>query len=106
MENKKYNELINLIKRNINLADLGCLYAHNGYDDERYHELKEINLKILSILSDQSLEEICKFYLPIKEYPTPKIDIRGVFLMMKIEYLWLRKNLIRVNGHFLVVGLI
>lgn len=80
MENKKYNELINLIKRNINLADLGCLYAHNGYDDERYHELKEINLKILSLLSAQSLEEICKFYLPIKEYPTPKIDIRGVLL--------------------------
>ena len=80
MKNEKLNELINLVKRNINLADLGCLYAHNGYDDERYHELKEINMKILSLLSENSMEDICSFYLPIKEYPTPKVDIRGILL--------------------------
>lgn len=80
MEKEKINELINLVKRNINLSDLGCLYAHNGYDDERYHELKEINLQILNILTNCSLDELHDFYLPIKEYPTPKIDIRGILL--------------------------
>ena len=80
MENQKYNELINLIKRNISLADLGSLYAHNDYDNERYHEIKDINMKILNLLSENSLEDLCNFYLPIKDYPTPKVDIRGLLL--------------------------
>ena len=76
MEEKKLSELLNLVKRNINLSDLGILYAHNGYDDERYRELKEINLRILDILTNEgvSLEKLKDFYLPIKEYPTPKVE--------------------------------
>ena len=80
MEKEKLNELINLVKRSITLSDLGCLYAHNGYDNERYHELKDINMQILNIISKNSMEDLCSFYLPAKEYPTPKVDIRGILL--------------------------
>lgn len=95
MENKKLLELINLVKRNLNLSDLGILYAHNGYDDERYRELKEINLKILDILTDEniSLEKLHDFYLPIKEYPTPKVEVRGLLLNENDEILMVEEKL-------------
>lgn len=95
MENKKLMELLNLIKRNINLSNLGILYAHNGYDDERYRELKEINLEILNILTDENitLEKLHDFYLPITEYPTPKVEVRGLLLNEKGEVLMVEEKL-------------
>ena len=78
MENENLTKIINLIKRNISLCDLGYLYAHNGYDNERYQELKDINLELLELLTTSNLKELCNFYLPIKEYPTPKIEVRGL----------------------------
>ena len=95
MEEKKLSELLNLVKRNINLSDLGILYAHNGYDDERYRELKEINLRILNILTNEgvSLEKLKDFYLPIKEYPTPKVEVRGLLLNENNEILMVEEKL-------------
>ena len=95
MEEKKLSELLNLVKRNINLSDLGILYAHNGYDDERYRELKEINLRILDILTNESisLEKLKDFYLPIKEYPTPKVEVRGLLLNENNEILMVEEKL-------------
>lgn len=93
MKKEKLNELINLVKRSITLSDLGCLYAHNGYDNERYHEMKDINMQILNIISKNSMEELCSFYLPAKEYPTPKVDIRGVLLNEQGQILMVEEKL-------------
>lgn len=93
MKKEKLNELINLVKRSITLSDLGCLYAHNGYDNERYHEMKDINMQILNIISENSMEELCSFYLPAKEYPTPKVDIRGVLLNEQGQILMVEEKL-------------
>ena len=67
MKKEKLNELINLVKRSITLSDLGCLYAHNGYDNERYHEMKD--------------------------NPTPKVDIRGVLLNEQGQILMVEEKL-------------
>ncbi len=93
MKKEKLNELINLVKRSITLSDLGCLYAHNGYDNERYHEMKDINMQILNIISENSMEKLCSFYLPAKEYPTPKVDIRGVLLNEQGQILMVEEKL-------------
>lgn len=93
MKKEKLNKLINLVKRSITLSDLGCLYAHNGYDNERYHEMKDINMQILNIISENSMEELCSFYLPAKEYPTPKVDIRGVLLNEQGQILMVEEKL-------------
>jgi ADP-ribose pyrophosphatase YjhB (NUDIX family) len=93
MEKDNLTQIINLIKRNISLCDLGYLYAHNGYDDERYQELKEINMKLLNLITDNDLEELCNFYLPIKEYPTPKVEVRGMLFNEKNEILMVEEKL-------------
>lgn len=93
MEKDNLTQIINLIKRNIALCDLGYLYAHNGYDDERYQELKEINMKLLNLITDNDLEELCDFYLPIEEYPTPKVEVRGMLFNEKNEILMVEEKL-------------
>lgn len=59
------------------IAQAGLTYSTNAYDLERYLELKNLSLEILSDytkLDTEKLEE-----LTIEEgYLTPKVDVRGV----------------------------
>jgi ADP-ribose pyrophosphatase YjhB (NUDIX family) len=73
-------ELLEEIKRLKNIADIGLLYCNNDYDRERYSELHEISFRLLSKLSDHSIEALkVNFPLP-KDYPTAKVDIRAFVL--------------------------
>ena len=93
MDKNNHKEILNLIKKNIALADMGAAYAHNPFDKERYEELKGINTKLLSLISDKSLESIVDFYAPVKEYITPKIEIRGLLLNERNEILMVKEKL-------------
>ena len=55
--------------------------------------MKDINMQILNIISENSMEELCSFYLPAKEYPTPKVDIRGVLLNEQGQILMVEEKL-------------
>jgi ADP-ribose pyrophosphatase YjhB (NUDIX family) len=72
--------LLNLVKRIKSIADTGLLYNTNDYDKERYTELLEISHALMGGLIDQPVETIKGFYTPNKDYPTPKVDIRGLLL--------------------------
>ena len=72
--------LLNLTKRIKSIADTGLLYNTNNYDRERYMELLEISHEMMSTLIDQPVETVKNFYAPNKDYPTPKVDIRGLVL--------------------------
>lgn len=72
------NDILNEIKRIKSLADTGLLYGNNEYDKERYLELQEISLQLLTRLSGLSLEDIKLVFPVIKDYPTAKVDIRGI----------------------------
>jgi len=72
--------LLNLVKRIKSIADTGLLYNTNDYDKERYTELLEISHALMGGLIDQPVETIRGFYAPNKDYPTPKVDIRGLLL--------------------------
>ncbi|MGB3850710.1 MAG: NUDIX hydrolase [Tunicatimonas sp.] len=84
---------LDLIKRVKALADTGLLYADNEYDRERYEELAAISLNLLSATSGQSLPVLRDFFMPVKDYPTPKVDIRGLILNEAREVLLVKESL-------------
>jgi ADP-ribose pyrophosphatase YjhB (NUDIX family) len=74
------NELLTLITRLRSVADVGLLYAKNEYDIERYHELQQISTEMLDNVTGWGAEDI-KFNFPIPtDYPTVKVDVRGLLL--------------------------
>lgn len=83
--------LLNLAKRIKSIADTGLLYNTNDYDRERYTELLEISHAITGLLIDQPVEVIKNFYAPNKDYPTPKVDVRGLALNKKGEILMVKE---------------
>lgn len=85
--------MLNLIKRLKTLADTGLVYADNEYEKERYEEIREIGLKLLSQITDKPFEALNDFYLPETDYPTPKVDIRALVLNEKKEILLVREKL-------------
>jgi ADP-ribose pyrophosphatase YjhB (NUDIX family) len=73
-------EILDEIKRLAAIADIGLLYSTAGYDRERYLELKEMSVRLLSRISDHPIEVVKEFFPLVKEYPTAKVDIRGLLL--------------------------
>lgn len=72
--------LLEEIKRINAIADVGLLYAANGYEKERYTELKEIALRLLSELSGNLASDLTFVLPPVKDYPTAKVDIRALVI--------------------------
>jgi len=62
------------------LADTGLVYNESGYDHERYQQIREISLDMISGLSDHSVEKFESFFMPVVDYPTPKVDVRAYIL--------------------------
>ncbi|HEX8357733.1 MAG TPA: NUDIX hydrolase [Segetibacter sp.] len=69
---------LNEIKKLRALADTGLLYCKNEYDKERYLELREISFNLLNQFSGMSLEDLQFAFPPAADYPTAKVDIRGI----------------------------
>lgn len=62
------------------IAQTGEAYGRDGYDLERYEEIKQIAQQMLAVLTDHPPHRLQEFYLPERGYPTPKVDVRaGVF---------------------------
>lgn len=85
-------EQLNLIKRIRALADAGLVYSESEYDRERYTELKEISLKLLGVMANSPLDVLQNFFMPVKDYPTPKVDVRGIILNEKDEVLLVKES--------------
>ena len=83
---------LDLIKRIKSLSEIGLLYSQSEYDKERYAELLSISLKLLSTASGISLPFLNDFFIPAKDYPTPKVDIRGLVLNQKKEILMVKEK--------------
>lgn len=71
---------LSYIKRVHAIAFNGLTYATNSYDLERYQELKQISLQILSELSGMKLPKIQKLFAAETGYQTPKVDVRAVVI--------------------------
>ena len=59
------------------IAQTGREYSRNGYDLERYDELRNIAEAMLARLADAAPARITELFLPEVGYPTPKVDLRA-----------------------------
>lgn len=96
-----HQDHLQLIKRMKSLADIGLVYAEDPYDRERYTELKEISLQLLAIVADRPLQAIKDFFMPVIDYPTVKVDVRGFVLNEKDEVLMARES---IDGKWTIPG--
>jgi ADP-ribose pyrophosphatase YjhB (NUDIX family) len=80
------------LQRLKNIADIGLLYAKDGYDTERYEEIRDMSLDMMSRLTDTPLHILSNFYTKETDYPTPKVDVRAFVLNGKKEVLLVREQ--------------
>lgn len=88
----KEKELVLLSQRIRALAQNGLTYSNNDYDIERYEELTQISDKIMAISAGIDSETVRACFQPLKEYTTPKVDIRAVIFNEKDEILLVREK--------------
>ena len=98
---EKGKELITLAQRIRALSQTGLSYSHNDYEIERCQELITISNRITSLVSGIREEELDALYIPIKEYITPKVDIRAVIFNDRDEVLLVRE---KVDGCWSMPG--
>jgi ADP-ribose pyrophosphatase YjhB (NUDIX family) len=98
---EKGKELITLAQRIRAMSQTGLAYSHNDYEIERCRELIDISNRITSIVSGISEKEIDACYTPVKEYVTPKVDIRAVVFNDYDEVLLVRE---KVDGRWSMPG--
>lgn len=60
------------------LARAGITYAENAYDLERYQELSEISVQLMSQISGTGPEQVRGLFTNETGYQTPKTDVRAV----------------------------
>lgn len=85
-------EQLNIIKQIKAISETGLVYATDPYARERYEELKQISLKLMAHMADSSIEVLQDFFMPEKDYPTPKVDVRGFVLNDKDEILMAKES--------------
>lgn len=62
------------------LAQAGIAYATSAYDLERYEEIRQISVKLLAEITNETYERIVQVFASETGYQTPKVDIRAVLL--------------------------
>ncbi len=97
----EFQHHLNHLKRLKALADTGLVYSKEPYDLERYEEIKQISLQLMAELTEMPLETVTSFYGPQEDYPTPKVDIRGIVLNDLHEVLLVKEQ---VDGKWSIPG--
>ena len=73
-------DYLNTYKRLLALADAGLFYGKDAFDQERYQELRELTLQLISTTGHEAavLPDLEKILTKEEGYPTPKVDVRGL----------------------------
>ena len=79
-------------KRLKTISDTGLLYSNNEYDLERYKELAEISLTLLSKVSDHSIEQLKLAFPIVADHPTAKVDVRALIVSEDQKILLVRES--------------
>ena len=72
--------LLSIAKRLQSIAQAGIFYSEDRpFDRERYEEISDLSVQILSNLTDKPIEKIGNLFTQERDgYQTPKVDIRAV----------------------------
>ena len=70
--------LFERLKRIQALSEIGLEYSNTNYDKERYEEIQEICLEMLSQITDVPVGKIIPVIQEKNGYKTPKVDVRAV----------------------------
>ncbi|MFC3025051.1 NUDIX hydrolase N-terminal domain-containing protein [Vibrio zhugei] len=70
------------------IAQAGHAYSHDGYDLERFEQVKRIAYQMIADLAGSSLEQVNNLYLPETGYPTPKVDVQKVPRNCKYKFIY------------------
>ncbi|MDR1814583.1 MAG: NUDIX hydrolase N-terminal domain-containing protein [Tannerella sp.] len=92
MMQSKANELLTIAQRIRALNETALVYSHNDYEIDRSKELIAISERITAMVTGLKEEEISACYSPVKEYVTPKVDVRAVVFNDKDEVLLVREK--------------
>lgn len=75
------------------IADTGLLYAGNQFEKERYAALREISFRLLSEISEHPTDSIRDQFPLAMDYPTAKVDIRGILLAPDNKILLVKESM-------------
>jgi len=87
------SEILNHVKRLKTIAEIGLLYCNTDYDKERYLELRDIGFEMFNLLNDSPNKSFKESIQLPQEYPTPKVDIRGIVLSADNQILLVKESL-------------
>jgi ADP-ribose pyrophosphatase YjhB (NUDIX family) len=95
--------LLSIAKRLQSIAQGGIFYSDNKpFDRERYEEISELSVQILSNLTDEPIEKISNLFTQERDgYQTPKVDVRAVVFNELGEILMVKE---KVDGCWSLPG--
>ncbi len=74
------------------LARIGITFTKDPYDLERYEEIEILSHRMMHLLADRPVEALKDFFMDVREYPTPKVDVRALVMNAKEEVLLVREG--------------
>ena len=95
--------LLSIAKRLQSIAQAGIFYSQDRpFDFERYEEISELIVQLLSNLTDEPIEKIGSLFTEETDgYQTPKVDIRAVIFNELGEILMVKE---KVDGYWALPG--
>lgn len=94
-------ELLEIAKQLKALSETGLVYQENPFDRERYSQIRGLSLKIMANLTGDSVESVGSCFADVKDYPTPKVDVRGFVINERGEILMVRES---IDGRWTIPG--
>lgn len=95
--------LLSIAKRLQSIAQGGIFYSEDKpFDRERYEEISQLSVQILSNLTDEPIEKIGNLFTQERDgYQTPKVDVRAVVFNEVGEILMVKE---KVDGCWSLPG--
>jgi ADP-ribose pyrophosphatase YjhB (NUDIX family) len=73
-------ELLKMARRLQSIAQAGLHYSENSFDTQRYNEIRELSVRLASVITDTEVGTVRDLFTYENGFQTPKVDIRAVVL--------------------------
>lgn len=93
--------LLNLAKRVQALAETGQHFSESDYDMDRYTELEQIALEMISLVTRNDISLVSSSIQEKNGYRTPKVDVRAVVFNQEKQILMVREQ---IDGNWSLPG--